>query len=180
MCRHPLVAVIASLALVILPFSFVIAGDRAASAIYLPMAISASPQEKYLAQNREFEQEVFRLINEQRIANRLPALVENAALTQAARRHAQDMATNHLTGHTGSDGTHSGDRMMQEGFTGAPVGEVVGGGDLTPQSKVQGWMDSPNHRALILAPDAVYFGSGYYFDAGWLYQRAWVVDIGKL
>lgn len=175
---HPFVFIIALLTLAI-SSSFAVATDRIASAIYLPMAMTVAPPEKYLAQNREFEQEILRLINQQRTANNLPALLEDAALTQAARRHAQDMAINHLTGHVGSDSTHSGDRMIQEGFAGAPVGEVVGGGDLTPQSKVQGWMDSPNHRALLLSPDAVFFGSGYYFDAGWLYQRAWVIDIGK-
>src|SRR5690348_15236623 len=61
------------------------------TAINLPIVIGQPGSEKYSADNRAFELEVLRLINEQRALINLPLLTEHRALTQAARRHAEDM-----------------------------------------------------------------------------------------
>ena len=61
--------------------------------------------------------------------NHLPVagvLVPNAALTEAARRHTQDMFDNNFQGHGGSDGSGPGDRAKDAGYNKlAALGENV-------------------------------------------------------
>src|SRR5262249_32841966 len=58
---------------------------------------------------------------EQAIASATPQqpLAWNDALAQAAQRHSQDMAINQYQSHTGSNGSTSGQRMQQSGYTNA-------------------------------------------------------------
>jgi uncharacterized protein YkwD len=65
------------------------------AAVYLPV-VAGAVSEKYPADDRSYELEILRLINAERAAVGLPPLLEHAALTQAARRHAEDMAAHAL------------------------------------------------------------------------------------
>ena len=139
--------------------------------VTLPIVIVT---EKYPADNRAFEHEVLRLINEQRVSLGLPALLEQHALTQAARRHAEDMAAHQSSSHIGSDGSSPGDRMQQEGYAGLACGEATSLGRTTPAEVViEGWMRSLPHRAILLDPQATEAGVGYADDF------AWTLDTGR-
>ena len=147
---------------------------------YMPMTQSApEAQEKYAAEDRAFELEVLRLINVQRAANRLPPLAEDAALTQAARRHTQDMARNQFFSHTGSDNSTDVARMLQEGYTGSPYGEVIAAGQPTPSVVVDTWINSPVHRPILLAPNVNEFGAGFASNSQWFYKVGWGVVFGR-
>lgn len=150
------------------------------SFFYLPLVGSGAPgtAEKYPAYNRGYELELLRLINEQRAAAGLPLLTEQAALTQAARRQAEDMANNDLASHTGSDGTNSWDRVYQEGYTGTSKGEAASLNRSTPQEVVTAWMNSTSHRGIVLMDGANEIGMGYSTDNAGTYSIAWVVDLG--
>jgi len=54
------------------------------------------------------------------------------ALTDAARRHSQDMFQNGFQGHTGTDGSSSGDRVRAAGYDWIRVGENVYAHALSP------------------------------------------------
>lgn len=75
-------------------------------------------------------------------------------LTAAAQRHANDMLTNGVDGHTGSDGSSPEARIGDAGYT--QIGrssEIVywGTGALaTPAAALDLWMKSLGHRAVIL------------------------------
>jgi uncharacterized protein YkwD len=75
-------------------------------------------------------------------------------LTAAAQRHANDMLTSGVGGHTGSDGSSPESRIGDAGYT--QIGrssEIVywGTGALaTPAAALDLWMKSPGHRAAIL------------------------------
>ena len=91
------------------------------------------------------------------------AIGDDPRLTAAAQRHADDMLTNGVGGHTGSDGSSPQARIAQAGYsqTGR-TGEIVywGTGVLaTPTAALDAWMNSPPHRAIIL--DCAFTAGGF-------------------
>lgn len=94
-------------------------------------------------------------INNVRKANgRLP-LTYNYRLEQAARTQAQLMASKDQLSH--DLGQTLRQRVAAAGYEGA-VGENVAGGQRTLEQAIQGWLDSPKHRATLLSTKFVEFG----------------------
>lgn len=126
------------------------------------------------------ERSIADLINGERDANGLPAYNSDDALVQAARSHCRDMADNNFTGHTGSDGSNAGQRMLAAGYTWDWWGEIIGwgfGGD--PDLMFDWWMNSTLHHQMILATAYEDFGSGYAYNADSEYKHYWTVDMGS-
>ena len=98
----------------------------------------------------DFADTVITLVNHERTAAGCPALTPNETLLQVARAHSQDMAVHRFVEHTGSDGRTPAQRVQAAGYQFRIVAENVAAGRLTPESAVQGWMESPEHRANIL------------------------------
>ncbi|MFD9727724.1 CAP domain-containing protein [Streptomyces sp. NPDC059072] len=118
-------------------FSGVAAGTASAAAPAVATQTSAS--------------EILALVNAERAKANCEPLVENAKLTQAAQGHAEDMARNNLTGHTGSDGSNEEARLAKVGYQWSAWAENVSGPGY-PDSKahVDGWMNSAGHKGNIL------------------------------
>jgi uncharacterized protein YkwD len=101
------------------------------------------------------------LVNAMREANgNLPALAENSQLDQAAQGMGALMVKEQFFSHTTPEGKSVVDRIQPTGYIPDSgdwvVGENLawGNGSLsTPNAIVNGWMNSPGHRANILAPD---------------------------
>ena len=119
-------------------------------------------------------------INDRRIANGLAPLTGNAALDQAAQRHAADMAASGRLGHTGSDGSSMEDRVRGAGYSYRSLGENVAVGQAGAAEVVADWMDSPGHRANILMAEAREIGVGFAEGAavGNMPGRFWVLVVG--
>lgn len=113
--------------------------------------------------NIEFLNRVIALTNAQRTQNGLAPLVLDARLSQAAQGHSVDMALNDYFGHAGSNGSTSGQRVLATGYEYRVTAENIAAGHATPEAVVQGWMDSPGHRANILNPYVQNIGVGYHF-----------------
>jgi uncharacterized protein YkwD len=145
-------------------------------AVSLPL-VSGRP-EKYPADDRAYELEVLRLVNVERAVAGLPSLREDTALTQAARRHAEDMATHALASHTGSDGSTPAQRMREEGYLGTPWTEAANYNYPTPQEVVNGWMSSARHRDIILDRTSDQIGIGYNYNPGDGFRYSYVIDLG--
>jgi uncharacterized protein YkwD len=122
---------------------------------------------------------MLRLINENRRTHQLPPLTEVAALTQAARRHARDMADHDLTSHIGTDGTDGPERMRQAGYAWTRASEIIGWEFRTARDMVNWWMNSSTHRAVILSPDMTDLGVGYASNGSMRLQHAWVATFGR-
>lgn len=79
---------------------------------------------------------------------------QDARLTAAAQRHANDMLTNKNYSHVGTDGSSARARMADAGYGGAgKTGEIVfwaTGSAATADAALDFWMGSPGHRAIIL------------------------------
>ncbi|MFF3916050.1 CAP domain-containing protein [Streptomyces sp. NPDC001852] len=93
---------------------------------------------------------VVQLVNAERAKVGCHPLTVNAELTRAAQAHSADMAAHRNMSHTGSDGSSPGDRITAAGYTWSAYGENIAYGYATPEQVMDGWMNSPGHRANIL------------------------------
>ena len=100
------------------------------------------------------------LVNAERADKGLPALNHVSELDQSATGMCQRMVSEHFFSHETPDGKTVVDRVQPTGYIPKSGDWVVGenlawgsGALSTPQSIVNGWMNSPGHRANILAPD---------------------------
>ncbi len=122
----------------------------------------------------DMEMETHAAINAERAAAFLPGLLMNTTLRNVARAHSQDMIDRNFFDHVNPDGDHVGDRLADAGVTYAMAGENIawnqGFADPVAVS-VEGWMNSPGHRANILRSEFTHTGIGiavtsddaYYF-----------------
>ena len=125
------------------------------------------------------ERHILKLINLERTTRKLAALTGSDLLTQAARRHSADMATNDFFDHVSSDKSDYRARINATCYAWSTIGENIGGstkGDAA--NMVDGWMRSPPHRASILNPDYTEAGVGYATNAKSAYRHYWTVNFG--
>ena len=116
----------------------------------LPGASSAS----------RYEEEVIRLVNEIREDHGLEPLSINSAIMAAA--HARLKELDLSPSHTRPDGTSYYTILPEYELSPyAPGGENLAFGYRTPQEAVNGWMNSPGHRANILKEGITLIGVGY-------------------
>ncbi|WP_282083643.1 CAP domain-containing protein [Streptomyces tendae] len=104
--------------------------------------------------------EVVDLTNRERAAAGLPALAVDARLTTAAQAHSADMVARDFYSHTDPDGGKPWDRAAAAGAARRTVGENIACGQRSPADVVEGWMNSPGHRANILKSDFTRIGVG--------------------
>ncbi len=105
-------------------------------------------------------QEVLTRTNEERAKEGLSPLTWNSKLAKAGSDHCQDMIDNNYFDHYSLTGSSPGDRATLAGYTWQWIGENIAAGYNTPESVVEGWMNSPDHRANILLPEFTELGVG--------------------
>lgn len=108
--------------------------------------------------------EVFRLVNVQRVQAGCTELRADTQLTAAAQLHSEDMSANNYMSHTSKDGRSASDRASAQGYS-AFSGENVAKGYRSAADVMDGWMNSPGHRANILNCESVALGVGVSGDA---------------
>lgn len=94
--------------------------------------------------------DVISLTNTQRANNGLPPLNTNSKLMSAAQAKAQDMFAKNYWAHYAPDGTSPWYWITATGYNYSTAGENLAKGFETSGGVVQGWMNSPGHRANIL------------------------------
>jgi uncharacterized protein YkwD len=82
-----------------------------------------------------------------------PALVWNNQLEKAAHNHSNDMFRNKYFSHTGSDGSGSGERINDAGYSWKYYAENIAQGYPTEKEVVAGWLSSPGHCSNIMSRD---------------------------
>jgi len=108
-----------------------------------------------------YEKEVVRLVNEIRVKNGLRSLEYDWQLSRVARIKSQDMKDNRYFSHTSPTYGSPFQMMKSFGITYRSAGENIAKGYKTPQAVVDGWMNSPGHRANILNSSFTHIGVGY-------------------
>ncbi|MBQ9572941.1 MAG: hypothetical protein IJR22_06075 [Acidaminococcaceae bacterium] len=116
-----------------------------------------------------FIERVVQLVNIERTSRGIPALRPAYDLFQAAAIRAQEISV--VMSHTRPNGLPSQSMFHNGEYT---IGENIAGGYTTPEAAVQGWMESPGHRANILNRDNKELGVGYYYENNSTYKHHWV------
>ncbi|MBB4893693.1 uncharacterized protein YkwD [Streptomyces olivoverticillatus] len=105
--------------------------------------------------------EVLALTNAERASAGLPPLSPDTRLSAAAQAHSTDMAVRDFYSHTSPEGREPWDRAAAAGCPHRAIGENIACGQRSPSEVVEGWMNSPGHRANILKPDFTHLGIGF-------------------
>lgn len=88
-----------------------------------------------------------------------PRLLEDGALTCAARVHALDMATRGFFGHEDPDGVTPWRRIEQAGYPTVLATELVAMGEIDPERVVQDlWLPNAPHCGALMAPEWIDVG----------------------
>lgn len=140
---------------------------------------TASPQPTAGVPTNDFGAQVVNLVNDYRVANGLSRLKPDPYITTASNNYARDMATGNFFGHVGKDGTTSEQRIYAAGFAGCFWGEAIAAGQVTPQDALTVWKNSPPHNKILLDPQAVSIGAGYYYTGDSFYKHYWVLMTGR-
>lgn len=124
-----------------------------------------------------FEQQVVELMNARRTqgadcgsAGVFPPaepLGVDPALTCAARNHSRDMNEREFFNHTNPDGDGPAQRIRLAGYLPQTWGENIARGYGSPQSVVEGWMNSDGHCANIMRGFFTEVGIGFYEGNYW-------------
>jgi hypothetical protein len=110
---------------------------------------------------RAAEARLLELVNRDRRAAGLPALVADPALAAVAREHSMDMLQNHFVGHISPTTGSPVDRVKRAGLT--FTAENVGRSGSVEELEI-GLMASPGHRAAILDRSVQRVGIGVIVD----------------
>ncbi|WP_046175255.1 CAP domain-containing protein [Domibacillus indicus] len=128
-------------------------------------AETAAPQTASESVNA-FEQEVAKLVNEERAKAGLKALELDTELSKVARAKSQDMKDKGYFSHQSPTYGSPFDMMKQFGITYKAAGENIAKGQQTPEEVMKAWMNSDGHRKNILSTNFTHIGVGYV-DGHW-------------
>jgi uncharacterized protein YkwD len=139
--------------------------------------LGRSPGPGVEAQEAEPAATWLRLVNEIRIDEGLDPYSQSRLLTDAARRHADDLAANGFADagdpHLGSDGTHEQERIREAGYAAwtrgggqTTVDENVWSGRGTPQDGLDFFLGDQVHRDNLLSEAYREIGIGVATDDG--------------
>ena len=126
------------------------------------------PQISTSVQN--FEEEVARLVNEQRAKNGLSPLTLNWELSRVARYKSEDMARNRYFSHTSPTYGTPFEMIRSFGLSYRSAGENIAYGQRTPAAVMDAWMNSSGHRANILNASYTQIDVGYYANGNYWTQ----------
>lgn len=144
----------------------------------------AQGTERVESSDLAFEQTVLQLVNAERQKRKLPALKMSVALTNSARYHAYDMATDDYFHHDSYDGKKrqcgTFDRLRKfakaEGFL--SLAENIAAGQADAKSVFATWMASTGHRTNILNKKYTHIGIAFIRREGSEYGTYWVQCFG--
>ncbi|NLP29582.1 MAG: hypothetical protein GX363_00440 [Clostridiales bacterium] len=130
-----------------------------------PAPQKPEPPANEAAATGSYEAKVVDLVNKERAAQGLSPLKYNAELSKVARVKAEDMRDKNYFSHTSPTYGSPFDMMKSFGIKYRAAGENIAKGYRTPESVMDGWMNSPGHKANIMSPDFTEIGVGYVTDS---------------
>jgi uncharacterized protein YkwD len=107
-----------------------------------------------------YADQVLQLVNQERAKAGLSAFTTNSTLTAAANLRAKE--TVQSFSHTRPNGSSFSTALKEYGVSFRTAGENIAYGQRSPQEVVNGWMNSPGHRANILNANFNKIGIGVY------------------
>lgn len=129
-----------------------------------------------------FASEMLNLVNQVRSQGQMcggvalapvEALMLNTQLNQAAQLHSDDMASNNILSHTGSNGSSFDQRIETQGFVFAFAGENVAAGKRIVEDTLEQWLSSEGHCRNIMSPNFSQMGLGVSENPSSRYKVYW-------
>lgn len=122
---------------------------------YMPDHQKTIPRPPGIISEKLNASDIVKLTNEYRISLGLPPLLENFQLTHAAEYRANDMIRNSYYAHVNPvTGENPGDAITQANYQFRTYAENIAMGNFQSNRHiVDGWINSPGHRANIVNPD---------------------------
>jgi uncharacterized protein YkwD len=128
------------------------------------------------SENGGYVSQLLTMINDARRQAGISALVVNPQLTAAAQGHSQDMACNNFLGHTGSNGSDIGSRIVAAGYAPSHYVEIIAIG--APQDAMNQWQADAAHWDAVLDSSMTEIGIGYAYYAQSDFGGYFTVDLG--
>ncbi|WP_175541710.1 CAP domain-containing protein [Polaromonas sp. YR568] len=141
---------------------------QSGSQTWVVMAVPFSPPDAALAD--DVEARVLTLVNAARARPQrcgsqsfaaAPPLRLNPVLQNVASGHAAEMARYSYFSHTGRDGNTVDGRATLAGYPWRQIGENIAAGQMTADTVVRGWINSPGHCANIMSPAYSEMGAAF-------------------
>ncbi|MGD6782040.1 MULTISPECIES: SafA/ExsA family spore coat assembly protein [Bacillaceae] len=107
------------------------------------------------------EEQVAKLVNQERAKHGLKPLKLNWELSRVARYKSQDMIDKKYFSHTSPTYGSPFDMIRNFGISYRSAGENIAAGQQTPQEVMNAWMNSEGHRKNILSSQYTEIGVGY-------------------
>lgn len=132
------------------------------------------PEETVVDENKttnisSVESEVLKLVNIERQKQGLSPLKLSSELSKVAKIKSQDMADKNYFSHNSPTYGSPFDMMKQFGIKYTTAGENIAKGYSSAQAVMNGWMNSPGHKANILSSNFGTLGVGYVEKNGSTY-----------
>lgn len=125
-----------------------------------PAPAPQQPQQPPAGSAHAYVYEIQQLVNQERAKVGAVPLTLNLELSKVAQEKARDMAANGYFSHTSPTYGSPFDMMRQFGVRFSYAGENIAKGYTSPASVMQGWMNSPGHKANILNTNYTHLGVG--------------------
>jgi uncharacterized protein YkwD len=123
------------------------------------ITIEASDDDGVITASDEAERRLLALVNRDRQAAGLGALISDDRVTAVSRAHSEDMRKTKIVAHISPTTGSAADRVRAAGIKTALVLENVARAYGVGEAHA-GLMNSPGHRANVLAPQATHIGIG--------------------
>jgi uncharacterized protein YkwD len=114
-----------------------------------------------------FANQVLKLVNAERAKGGVSALTMSSQLTAPANKRAKEIEQKFS--HTRPNGTQWSTVLDEFNVSVSAAGENLAYNYNTPEAVVEGWMNSPGHRANIMNPKFHKIGIGVYNNNGTVY-----------
>lgn len=114
-----------------------------------------------VAASLNIEEEVVKLVNQERAKQGLKPLKSNWELARVARYKSQDMIDKKYFDHNSPTYGTPFQMMKSFGITYKTAGENIAAGQATANAVVQAWMNSEGHRKNIMSTSYTEIGVGY-------------------
>ncbi len=119
------------------------------------------------------------LVNLERKADGLPPLAYDSQLSEAARRHAADMAAHNCCSHELTNGEQFYQNVFDSGYPYSAVGENLAVGIATPEEAFECLLSSPDHRVNIMRSQFTQIGVSDAVNPASGYRYFWAQEFGS-
>jgi uncharacterized protein YkwD len=120
-----------------------------------------------------------KLVNSYRSQKGLRPLKLNTKLSDAARRHSEDLAKSDRISHYGSDGSDAWDRVRKTGYGARLTAENVGTGQQSLEEVFRGWQKSRDHNANLLLGEAEEMGIAMVYRPDTQFKTFWTMVVAS-